>query len=940
MKRKSQNLISRMFRKTNSRVVKSRRDGNSNAKLSFERLEGRQLLAGDFLSAIGTGGTQDDVGKSIATDGAGNFYTTGYFESSVALNPAAPLNLTTSAGAEDVFVTKYNVDGVFQWAKRIGGTQSDKGTAIAVDSSGNVLIGGGFRGSVDFDSSPTKNFLMSSTGTAQQDTFIVKLNTSGNFLWAKQFSGPKLEVINSINVDNSGNVVATGSFIGTVDFDPSSAVSSMTSGATDVANGFVVKLTSNGNFVWKTKMNGIGFSESTAVDTDAPGNVYTTGWFSGTTAFGATSLTSQDAIDAFVMKQNSMGNIIWVKQFKGNGNQAGTGIAVDETGNVFSTGAFEETTDFDPGAGTQNLFGISGSEDIYLSKLDSAGNYVWAKRMGGFGADFGIGIAVDSNGGVYTTGTFTRTSNFNPGTTTSRLISRGGTDVFVTKHDSGGSFIWARQMGGTSEDTCESIAIDFRRNILTTGSFFGTANFDPNGTFELSAGVNPNIFNSRLTQEIVISSLPPRIRDIVIHRNGTNIEVASDITGGVVLLSRPMDQIFGVRVSSPDASNVGVDYAFGGQFSLTNGIRVDTGRPAGFRVFGSANEYVSYLPRTTATGATNLMVFSSADSGTLANIELKNVNLSRVVGVNSLYYLTLNSADLLNANGISLFGEADAIGFAGTSGGVESVPLLVYGVPSMTIDLASADVLGSANDRFTIDEAAFNALGLRNLNVHTGEGEDELAVNAVDLSLRVAGGAFRYFAGNGIDTLNVAGDADYTVDATSLRSSLGGRIDFGALGIETAQLTGGVNANVLDASAFTGTAIMYGLGGNDKLIGSNQRDYLFGGAGNDAISGRLGNDFLYGQGGADTLYFYGGTGHDELDVLRTSSTNGRFRNLPFGEVDFFQYDALDNIRVDAGGGDDMIFIDAAFTILGNVNGGVGFDICTKPAAWTSANCEG
>ncbi|MBK7669539.1 MAG: hypothetical protein IPJ32_20690 [Sphingobacteriaceae bacterium] len=137
----------------------------------------------------------------------------------------------------------------------------------------------------------------------------------------------------------------------------------------------------------------------------------------------------------------------WAKRMGAVTTEKGEDIAVDATGNVYTTGYFQGTVDFDPGPGTANLINASG-DDIYITKFNSAGNFVWAKQFTSNGLYCGgKAIAVDGLGNVYTTGFFMGTTDFDPGTGVSNLASTGQTDIFISKLDASGNFVWAKKIG-------------------------------------------------------------------------------------------------------------------------------------------------------------------------------------------------------------------------------------------------------------------------------------------------------------------------------------------------------------------------------------------------------------------------------------------------------------------------------------------------------------
>jgi len=343
----------------------------------------------------------------------------------------------------------------FAWAKGIGGPGLDGGGGVAADSNGNVYITGSFSGTVDFDPGPGTYYL---TAT-DDDIFILKLNSLGNFVWVKQVVGGGYDVGNNVTLDSSNNLYTVGTFQKTADFDPGPGTHNLDSTA---GGGFILKLDSLGNFVW-VKQHPETCSD---VVVDSSGNVYVTGY------------DSDDKLD-------SSGNLVWRKQRIGD-SAWGQGIAADSGGNVYTAGYFAGTVDFDPGPGTYYLTnsGPLGNFDIFISKLDSLGILVWVKQMVSASPfaynEIANGITVDSSGNVYTTGYFVGMVDFNPGPDAYFLTS-DGYDIFISKLDSLGNFVWAKQMGGpqSGSDSGNRITTDLSGNLYIVGHYQNSADLDP-----------------------------------------------------------------------------------------------------------------------------------------------------------------------------------------------------------------------------------------------------------------------------------------------------------------------------------------------------------------------------------------------------------------------------------------------------------------------------
>jgi hypothetical protein len=282
------------------------------------------------------------------------------------------------------------------WVTSFGDNNFDYSTSITVDSLGNVYTAGSFNGTVDFfPGEGTYSF--TSKGTSN-DIFIQKLDSLGNFSWAKRIGGNESEQVNSMKIDNESNIITTGFFSDTVDFDPS-------------------------------------------VNTN--------------------NLISSSGIEMFIQKMSPLGEFNWVKRIGNTTDKIfptecrGEAIAVDADDNIYLVGEFLGTIDFDPGTDTFDLEfnnDLSGpyANDIFILKIDASGNFLWAKQVGSKLSDYATSIDIDNSGNLYITGFFEGTVDFDPSEATFNLTSFGTTDAFILKLSSEGDFIWAGQIGGSN----------------------------------------------------------------------------------------------------------------------------------------------------------------------------------------------------------------------------------------------------------------------------------------------------------------------------------------------------------------------------------------------------------------------------------------------------------------------------------------------------------
>ncbi|OWY22028.1 T9SS C-terminal target domain-containing protein [Sphingobacteriales bacterium UPWRP_1] len=352
----------------------------------------------------------------------------------------------------------------------------------------------------------TKNY---TTGSFLFKGFVVMLFAvltqnawAQTYLWATRTGSTATDGGNSMVTDASGNVYIAGFFRGTVDFDPGTGIVNLISaGDADI---FVQKLNASGNLVWAKRMGGTGNDGAYGVAVDGSGNVFLTGFFQETADFdpgtGFASFESYGSYDVFVEKLNSSGDMVWVKRVGNTGHDVGRGIDIDASGNVFVTGNFSNTLDFDPGLSSYNKTSVGGY-DIFVLKLNSLGSFEGVYTGGGTGNDAGQGIAVKSSY-AYVTGYFKGSVDFDPNVDTPTYTAVGETDIFMMRIETTGGmdFDFVCRVGGTGADAGQGIAVDAMSNVIVAGYFTGTVDFNPGtATNNLAAAGNTDAFVLKLT---------------------------------------------------------------------------------------------------------------------------------------------------------------------------------------------------------------------------------------------------------------------------------------------------------------------------------------------------------------------------------------------------------------------------------------------------------
>lgn len=430
--------------------------------------------APDFNWVKKFGSTGLDIGHSIAVDNLGYTYLTGEFTGTVSFGDTSLI----SAGNVDFFLVKLDTLGNVMWARRGGGTLTDRGYGLTLDDDRNIYVTGHYFGTVDFSGTNL-------TSAGNLDNLVAKYDNNGNLIWIRDGKSVSQVSSRGITLDASGNVFVAGYFgsatVDSVNFD---GVKILTNGGRDI---FLAKYNNAGAIQWAVSAGSAASGEEgrgLAIDLD--GNIVMVGIFVDTANFSGTQLISNGGSDIFIAKYTTTGTLLWIKNAGGPRTDAADGVGIDSLGNIYVTGYFDSTAFF----GTTQITGVDRDE-VFLAKYDSNGNLIWVKSAGGALIDRGNDMVVTRGGISYIAGRFNSTATFDSITVT----SSGLNDIFVAMYNSEGNIQWVKRAGGTAEDYGNAIAVDVVGNCYISGYFRETALFD---NISLSSAGVQDIFVAKI----------------------------------------------------------------------------------------------------------------------------------------------------------------------------------------------------------------------------------------------------------------------------------------------------------------------------------------------------------------------------------------------------------------------------------------------------------
>ena len=420
-----------------------------------------------------------------------------------------------NSGLSDMFITKYDTNGGVLWITRIGGTNTDNVAAVSTDSQGNIFVNGvfGYLTTVSFfnasGSGATNTIAITSTSVNMSDVYVAKYNPSGACVWATMIGGNSTSTPFMITSDIYGNTIISGYYIASTLFfyNASGSGVSRTQSIPNIdksTNYFIAKYNTSGACVWVTNMttgnlSRVATSLRNSISTDSFGNIfvagntnYSTGITNGrkmslfsVSGSGTTHtlpLTNANKERMFLARYNPSGGCVWVTSIGVDGHGYMTGITSDAYGNTFLTGNYTMgPLVFSNASSSVSISGSflssASSYDAFLIKYSPSGTFVWATTIGGAATDSGNGVAMDAQGNVVITGTYSSTtlSFYNVSgsgvSLNQRIAIAGSNDVFLAKYTTNGVVMWATHIGGAVANSGVNVSTDIQGNVFVTGTY-------------------------------------------------------------------------------------------------------------------------------------------------------------------------------------------------------------------------------------------------------------------------------------------------------------------------------------------------------------------------------------------------------------------------------------------------------------------------------------
>jgi len=446
-------------------------------------------ITGQTLDWVGTIGChQPTTIYETKSDASGNTYLVGETYDFQIHFPSDSIFISSISSNPYTFVVKLGPNGDILWTKNIYETTANmddgvSATTLTFDNSGNLIIGGFYQGGVDFDPGPSGAYNSSLGG---KNGFILKLDVNGNFITVYTFAG-YMSMIFELEVSSSNQIYALGNFNVYSDFDPSPSSHALTTDGTEQA--FITKLGSNGEFLWAKKFGAPGSFSPVELGINSSHDIIIAGYIQNTCDLNPDTLISNDFVsngsnDVAYSKLDSNGIYQFAYSFGDTGNDYLQDMEIDSSNNIILSGHYSLNPDFDPGINT--YFQPANSLwDIFIMKINNAGNLIWCRQIGGEGDDYVGKTVIDNNNNIYLNGVSGNGIDLNPNPYLQNLLLNSIYHKFIIRLDPNGNLVWSRNFTSDSFMGPGQLSLDINGGIISSGQFNSFLELNPGGPTQI-----------------------------------------------------------------------------------------------------------------------------------------------------------------------------------------------------------------------------------------------------------------------------------------------------------------------------------------------------------------------------------------------------------------------------------------------------------------------
>lgn len=478
-------------------------DGNNISFLIPNVNPNKTLVIDPLIRSWGTyfGGNAGEFGNHSVSDSEGNVYITGTTSSleQIATSGSYQTNLN---GDRDLFLSKFNSDGVLLWSTYYGGTGTEEGGNICLDDEDNIYLAATTNSTDSISTSDAHQTHLS----GGKDGMLIKFNPSGQRIWGTYFGGSGDETIYSVALDSDNGIYITGQTSSFSNVASSSAYQNELMGTSD---GFLARFNEIGTLEWSTYFGGNAFDEVRSCAVGVNNDIFifgTTTSTEGVSTSGAFQTNyGSGNFKTFLAKFSSDGQRLWSTYFGGNSSDYARGCTTDFDNNIVITGFTSSSQGIATQDAHQPMFG-GGVNDAFFAKFNSSGSRLWSTYYGGEENDPAFGCITDSNNNIYLVGQTSSTQNIASTNSHQPNYGGGSWDAYLVKFDKNGSRIWGSFYGGENAEWSYSVSIDADFSLFIQGSTISDTNIATNNGHMPSRSGNYDAFLVKFNQNITNST--------------------------------------------------------------------------------------------------------------------------------------------------------------------------------------------------------------------------------------------------------------------------------------------------------------------------------------------------------------------------------------------------------------------------------------------------